>query len=69
MLIAVHLVGPDQVRRHVLIDEDSTVSDVASSKYDLFWRTVKRNGSVVPLTEKVLPGDTVTVEDVSVNES
>jgi len=69
MLIAVHLVSPDQVRRHVLIDEDSTVSDVASSKYDLFWRTVKRNGSVVPLTEKVLPGDTVTVEDVSVNES
>jgi len=69
MLIAVHLVGPDQVRSHVLIDEDSTVSDVASSKYDLFWRTVKRNGSVVPLTEKVLAGDTVAVEDETVNES
>jgi len=69
MLIAVHLVGPDQVRSHVLIDEDSTVRDVASSKYDLLWRTVKKNGSVVPLTEKVLPGDTVAVEDESVNDS
>jgi len=69
MLIAVHLVGPDQVRSHVLIDEDSTVRDVASSKYDLFWRTVKRNGPVVPLTERVLPGDTVAVEEESVNES
>ena len=69
MLIAVHLVGPDQVRSHVLIDEDSTVRDVASSKYDLFWRTVKRNGSVVPLTERVLPGDIVAVEDETVNES
>ena len=69
MLIAVHLVGPDQVRSHALIDEDSTVRDVASSKYDLFWRTVKRNGSVVPLTERVLAGDTVAVEDEAVNES
>jgi hypothetical protein len=69
MLIAVHLVGPDQVRSHVLIDEDSTVRDVASSKYDLFWRTVKRNGLVVPLTERVFPGDTVAIEDESVHES
>ena len=58
MLIAVHLVGPNQARSHVLIDGDTTVRDVATSKYDLFWRTVKRNGSVVPHTEKVLPGDT-----------
>ena len=64
MLIAVHLVGPDQARSHALID----VRDVATSKYDLFWRTVKRNGSVVPLTERVLPGDTVAVEDETVHE-
>jgi len=69
MLIAVHLVGPNQVRSHVLINEDTTVRDVATSKYPLFWRTVKRNGSVVPLTERVLPGDTVAVEDEAVNES
>jgi len=69
MLIAVHLVGPDHVHSHVLIDEGSTVRDVASSKYDLFWRSVKKNGSVVPLTEKVFPGDTVAVEDEAVNES
>ena len=69
MLIAVHLVGPNQARSHVLIVEGTTVRDVATSRYDLFWRTVKRNGSVVPLTEKVLPGDTVAVEDESVNES
>jgi len=69
MLIAIHLVGPDQAGFHVLIDEDTTVRDVATSKYDLFWRTVKKNGSVVPLTDRVLPGDTVAVEDESVNES
>jgi len=55
MLISVHLVGPNQVGSHVLINEDATVRDVATSKYHLFWRTVKRNGSVVPLTERVLP--------------
>jgi len=69
MLIAVHLIGPDHVRSHVLIDEDSTVSDVATSKYDLFWRTVKRNGLAVPLTERVFPGDTVTVEDETASDS
>lgn len=53
----------------MLIDEDTTVRDVATSKYHLFWRTVKRNGSVVLLTERVLPGDTVAVEDETVNES
>jgi hypothetical protein len=68
MFIAVHLVGPDQVRSHVLIDGDTTVRDVATSKYDLFWRTVKRNGSVVPLTERVSPADTVAVEDETVHE-
>ena len=69
MLIAVHLIGPDQVRSHVLIDEDTTVRDVATSKYPLFWRTLKRNGSIVPLTGRVFPGDTVAVEDETVNES
>lgn len=69
MLISIHLVGPNQVRYHLLINEDTTVRDVATSKYDLFGRTVKRNGSVVPLTERVLPGDIVAVEDDTVNES
>jgi hypothetical protein len=69
MLIAVHLVGPDHVRSHVLIDEDSTVRDVVTSRYDLFGRTVKRNGLAVPLTERVLSGDVVAVEDEPVNES
>jgi len=68
MLIAVHLVDPDQARSHVLIDQDTTVRDVATSKYDLFWRAVKRNGSIVPLTERVLPGDIVCVEDNIVND-
>jgi hypothetical protein len=69
MLIAVHLIGPDEVRSHVLIDEGSTVSDVATSKYDLFSRIVKRNGLAVPLTERVFPGDTVTVEDETASDS
>jgi hypothetical protein len=68
MLIAIHLVGPDQFHSHVLISEEATVRDVATLKYDLLWRTVKKNGSIVPLTERVSPGDTVTVENESVNE-
>lgn len=69
MLIAVHLIGPDQVRSHVLVNEDSTVRDVATEKYGLFGRTLKKNGSIVPLTEKVSPGDTVAVQDETLNES
>jgi hypothetical protein len=68
MFIAVHLVGSDHVRSHVLISDDVTVRDVATSKYSLFSRTLKKNGSIVPLTERVLPGDTVLVEDEAVHE-
>ena len=68
MLISVHLIGPDEHRSHVLLDDDITVRDVATAKYHLFWRTVKRNGSIVPLTERVLAGDIVCVEDNPVNE-
>ena len=68
MFIAVHLVGPDHVRSHVLISDDVTARDVATSKYSLFSRTLKKNGSIVPLTERVLPGDTVLVEDEAVHE-
>jgi len=68
MLIAIHLVGPDQVRSHVLMSDDVTVRDVATSKYSLFSRKLKKNGSIVPLTERVLPGDTVLVEDEAVHE-
>jgi len=68
MLIAVHLVGPDHVHSHVLTSDDVTVRDVATSKYSLFFRTLKKNGSIVPLTERVLPDDTVVVQDEPVYE-
>ena len=68
MFMAVHLVGPDHVRSHVLMSDDVTVRDVATSKYSLFSRTLKKNGAIVPLTERVLPGDTVLVEDEAVHE-
>jgi hypothetical protein len=62
-MISVTLVGPDKVRSVVQINEETTVRDVATSKYHLFWRSTKRNGtSVVPFTTEVVDGDTVTVE-------
>ena len=55
--------GPDKVRSIVKISEDTTVRDVATSRYHLFWQTTKKNGiSVVPFTARVVDGDTVTVE-------
>jgi hypothetical protein len=68
MFIDVHLIGPDHRHSHVLMSEDTTVRDVATTKYDLFWRTLKRNGSIASGDERVLPGDTVAVEDEAVNE-
>jgi len=68
MFVDVHLVGPDHVRSHVLISDDVTVRDVATSRYSLFFRILNKNGSIVPLTERVLPGDTVLVEDEAVHE-
>ena len=43
-MITVTLVGPDKVRSVVQISEDTTVRDVATSKYHLFRRTTERNG-------------------------
>jgi hypothetical protein len=63
-MISVTLVGPDNVRSVVEINEETTVRDVATSKYHLFRRSTKRNGTpVVPFTTEVADGDTVTVED------
>lgn len=69
MLITVTLIGPDDVRSTVTMSEDSSVRDAATSKYDLFWRTLKKNGSKVPLTTRAVDGDIVTIEDGRVDES
>jgi hypothetical protein len=56
--------GPDKALSVVTISEETTVRDVATSKYHLFWRVTKRNGlSVVPFTTTVADGDTVAVEN------
>ena len=65
-VITVTLIGPDNVRSTVSLSNDPTVRDVATSKYDLFWQTTKRNGTIVdPFTTKVTDGDTVTIEEMS----
>jgi len=62
-MISVTLIGPDKVRSIVEISEETTVRDVVTSKYHLFWRTTRRNGiNVIPFTTEVVDGDTVTVE-------
>ena len=54
------------MRSTVSLSNDPTVRDVATSKYDLFWQTTKRNGTIVdPFTTKVRDGDTVTLEKMS----
>jgi hypothetical protein len=63
-MITVILLGPDKVQSRVEISKETTVRDVATSKYHLFGRTTKRNGtSVVPFTTEVVDGDTVSVEN------
>jgi hypothetical protein len=63
-MISVTLVGPDKLRSVVQICEKTTVRDVVTSKYHLFWRTTKRNGAIVaPFTTEVMDGDTVSVEN------
>ncbi len=62
VMVTVTLVGPDGQRSSVTLSDDATVRDVASSEYPLFWRTLKKNGNVVPLTEGIRDGDVVTVE-------
>ena len=62
-VIKVTLIGPDNARSTVKISEDTTVRDVTTSKYHLFGRTTKRNGTIVsPFTTSVADGDTVAVE-------
>ena len=63
-MIPLTLIGPDEVWSIVHTSEETTVRDVASSKYHLFRRTTKLNGVTVdPFTTEVAVGDTVTVED------
>jgi hypothetical protein len=62
-VLSVTLVGPDKIESVVNLTENTTVRDVATFKYHLFWRTVKRNGDkVVPFTTRVMDGDLVSVE-------
>jgi hypothetical protein len=62
-LITVTLIGPDEVRSAVTMSDDATVRDIATFRYHLFWRTLKRNGTNVLFTAKVSEGDIVTVEE------
>ena len=63
-MITITLIGPDRVMSILETSKDTTVRDVATYKYHLFWRTTKRNGvSVIPFTTGVVDGDTVTVEN------
>jgi len=62
-VITVTVVGPDKLQSTVELTEDTTVRDVATSQYHLFWRRTKRNGvGVIPFSTRVADGDTVTVE-------
>ena len=67
-MIEVTVVGPDNAMSIVSVSDHATVRDVASSKYDLFWRILKKNGTKVPLTEGVRDGDVVSVEDQPVHD-
>ena len=57
-MITATLMGPDEVPSIVKMSEATTVRNVATSKYPLFWRTVKRNRvSVVPCATRIVDGD------------
>jgi hypothetical protein len=45
--ITVTLIGPDNVQSVVTIIGNATVRDVVTTKYDLFGRLVKKNGTYV----------------------
>jgi len=65
-VITVTLIGPDKVRSVVSISNDTTVRDVVTSKYDLFWQTTRRNGTIVdPFTTTITDGDAVTIKEMS----
>jgi len=62
-VITVTVLGPDKAQSAVEITEGTTVRDVATSQYHLFWRRTKRNGvGVIPFSTRVEDGDTVTIE-------
>ena len=62
-MLTIKLMGPDKVESSVNISDETTVRDVVTSKFHLFWRTVKRNGvGVVAFTTRVMDGDLVTLE-------
>jgi hypothetical protein len=64
-VIRATLIGPDNLRSNVTIRGDATVRDVVTTKYDLFGRLVKRNGTYVsPFTTPVTDGDRLTVEEM-----
>jgi len=57
------LVCPDSQRSVVDPSENATVGDVATYKYQLFWRITRRNNlAVSPFTATAVEGDTVTIE-------
>jgi hypothetical protein len=57
-VITVTLIGPNKVRSTVKMSEETTIRDVATSKYHLLWRTVNRKGiSRVPFTSGVADGE------------
>ena len=63
-MIRATLIGPDNLRSNVTIRGDATVRDVVTTKYDLFGRLVKRNGTYVsPFTTPAIDGDRLTVEE------
>jgi hypothetical protein len=64
-VIRVTLIGPDNTQSAVTIRDDATVRDVVATKYELFGRLVKRNGTYVsPFTTPVIDGDRLTVEEM-----
>lgn len=62
-MTTVTVVGPDGDRSTVTISDEATVRDVATIKYGLFGRVLKRNGNAVSLTERIKDGDVVSVEE------
>lgn len=64
-MITVILIAPEDIQSAVRISGEATVRDAVTTKYHLFGRLVKRNGTYVsPFTTPVLDGDRLTVEEM-----
>ena len=62
-MISATLIGFAKLRSVVLISKETTVRDVATSKYHLFRRITRVNSlAVAPFTTVLRDGDTVTVD-------